>query len=96
MSNESQNAADAPLVIGGEFTLNSRLLVGTGKYASFEETAKALEISGTEMVTVAIRRVNSTFEGRVAPRSHRSRSLPAPEQRVVTTSVRGADRAPGP
>ena len=57
MSNESQNVADAPLVIGGEFTLNSRLLVGTGN-ASFEETAKALEISGTEMVTVAIRRVN--------------------------------------
>lgn len=58
MSNEHPNAADAPLLIGGEFTLNSRLLVGTGKYASFEETAKALEVSGTEMVTVAIRRVN--------------------------------------
>ena len=58
MSNEPQNPADAPLVIGGDFTLNSRLLVGTGKYASFEETAKALEVSGTEMVTVAIRRVN--------------------------------------
>jgi thiazole synthase len=38
--------------------LRSRLLVGTGKYASFEETARALELSGTECVTVAVRRVN--------------------------------------
>lgn len=36
----------------------SRLLIGTGKYASFEETRKALEISGAEIVTVAVRRVN--------------------------------------
>ncbi len=42
----------------GDIELSSRLLVGTGKYASFEETARALELSGTEMVTVAIRRVN--------------------------------------
>lgn len=49
--------ADEPLRIG-DFELNSRLLVGTGKYESFEETREALEISGTEMVTVAIRRVN--------------------------------------
>ena len=48
---------DAPLCVG-DYELRSRLLVGTGKYASFEETARALEISGTEMVTVAVRRVN--------------------------------------
>ena len=48
---------DDPLVIG-ELVLRSRLLVGTGKYASFEQTARALEISGTECVTVAVRRVN--------------------------------------
>src|ERR671931_1828668 len=36
----------------------SRLIVGTGKYKSFEETARALEASGAEMVTVAVRRVN--------------------------------------
>jgi len=48
---------DAKLRIGS-IELGSRLLVGTGKYASFEETARALEISGTEMVTVAVRRVN--------------------------------------
>src|SRR5207244_6793508 len=36
----------------------SRLIVGTGKYKSFQETARALEASGAEMVTVAVRRVN--------------------------------------
>jgi len=49
--------ADEPLVLG-EAVLTSRLLVGTGKYASFEETREALEISGTQCVTVAVRRVN--------------------------------------
>ena len=48
---------DEPLVLG-DVTLQSRLLVGTGKYASFEQTAQALEISGTDCVTVAVRRVN--------------------------------------
>lgn len=49
--------ADQPLAVGG-VTLHSRLLVGTGKYASFEQTRAALEISGSECVTVAVRRVN--------------------------------------
>lgn len=39
-------------------TFNSRLIVGTGKYKDFEETARAIEASGAEMVTVAVRRVN--------------------------------------
>ncbi len=38
--------------------LKSRLIVGTGKYKSFLETAKAVKASGANMVTVAIRRVN--------------------------------------
>ena len=38
----------------------SRLIVGTGKYKDFQETKKALEISGAEIVTVAVRRVNIT------------------------------------
>ncbi len=37
---------------------NSRLIVGTGKYKNFEETANAVKASGAEIVTVAIRRVN--------------------------------------
>lgn len=49
--------ADEPLRVG-DLVLRSRLLVGTGKYASFEQTAQALEISGTQCVTVAVRRVN--------------------------------------
>ena len=39
-------------------TLQSRLIVGTGKYKNFSETAKAVKASGAEMVTVAVRRVN--------------------------------------
>src|SRR5258705_7415916 len=38
--------------------LQSRLIVGTGKYKSFQENARALEASGADMVTVAVRRVN--------------------------------------
>src|SRR5437879_10399037 len=45
------------LIIGGR-QFRSRLIVGTGKYKSFQETARALEASGAEMVTVAVRRVN--------------------------------------
>tara|TARA_Y100001970_G_scaffold243807_2_gene309397 strand:+ start:2275 stop:3267 length:993 start_codon:yes stop_codon:yes gene_type:complete len=39
-------------------TFKSRLIVGTGKYKDFEETALAIEASGAEIVTVAVRRVN--------------------------------------
>ena len=39
-------------------SLKSRLIVGTGKYKSFSETAKAINASGADMVTVAVRRVN--------------------------------------
>ena len=43
--------------------LRSRLVVGTGKYKSLEETAAAIEASGAEMVTVAVRRVNLSDPG---------------------------------
>ena len=39
-------------------TLKSRLIVGTGKYKNFIETAKAVKASEADMVTVAVRRVN--------------------------------------
>jgi thiazole synthase len=48
--------ADTWTVAGRTFT--SRLIVGTGKYKSFEENAAAVEASGAEIVTVAVRRVN--------------------------------------
>ncbi len=51
--------ADRPLVIAGK-TYRSRLIVGTGKYKSYAENAAAVEASGAEIVTVAVRRVNLT------------------------------------
>jgi thiazole synthase len=48
--------ADTWSVAGRAFT--SRLIVGTGKYKSLEENAAAVEASGAEIVTVAVRRVN--------------------------------------
>jgi thiazole synthase len=50
---------DKPLVIAGK-TYSSRLIIGTGKYKSYEENARALKASGAEIVTVAVRRVNLT------------------------------------
>ena len=48
---------DEPLVIAGR-EYSSRLIIGTGKYRDFAENAAALEASGAEIVTVAVRRVN--------------------------------------
>src|SRR6266513_3879432 len=48
--------SDSLIIAGRSF--RSRLIVGTGKYKSFQETAVAIEASGAEMVTVAVRRVN--------------------------------------
>jgi thiazole synthase len=45
------------LVVAGK-SYSSRLLVGTGKYRDFDETRRAIEASGAEIVTVAIRRTN--------------------------------------
>ena len=45
------------LIIAGK-AYSSRLLVGTGKYKDFDETRRALDASGTQIVTVAVRRVN--------------------------------------
>jgi len=44
----------------GDKSYRSRLIVGTGKYKDFAETRKAIEVSGAEIVTVAVRRVNIT------------------------------------
>lgn len=50
---------DDSLIIAGK-AYRSRLLVGTGKYKDFGETARAIKESGAEIVTVAVRRVNVT------------------------------------
>jgi thiazole synthase len=47
---------DKLVIAGREFS--SRLMVGTGKYADFQQMARAIEVSGAEIVTVAVRRVN--------------------------------------
>jgi thiazole synthase len=50
------NQNDKLIIAGREF--NSRLMVGTGKYADFHQMVKAIEVSGAEIITVAVRRVN--------------------------------------
>ena len=56
MNQPTQGLSDL-LVVGGR-SFRSRLLVGTGKYKDFDETRPAIEASGAEIVTVAIRRTN--------------------------------------
>jgi len=56
---------DKPLTIAGRIYA-SRLIIGTGKYKTYAENAAALEASGAEIVTVAVRRVNLSDPG--APR----------------------------
>jgi thiazole synthase len=53
---DSSRSTDALAIAGRSF--RSRLLVGTGKYRDFDETRRAVEASGAEIVTVAIRRTN--------------------------------------
>jgi len=52
-----------PFVLAGK-EYQSRLIVGTGKYKDFAETKRAIEASGAEIVTVAVRRVNITDPGK--------------------------------
>ncbi|WP_243047922.1 thiazole synthase [Dyella sp. RRB7] len=56
MNIKTFDSAD-PLVIAGQ-SYGSRLLTGTGKYRDFDETRRATQAAGAEIVTVAIRRVN--------------------------------------
>jgi thiazole synthase len=55
-------AMDKPFTVAGR-TFRSRLIVGTGKYKSYAQNAAALEASGAEIVTVALRRVNVMEKG---------------------------------
>ena len=57
MNAETRIAGEDSWSVAGR-TFHSRLIVGTGKYKSFEENAAAVEASGAEIVTVAVRRVN--------------------------------------
>ena len=53
----SHAVSDKPFTLAGR-TYQSRLLVGTGKYKDLDETRDAIEASGAEIVTVAVRRTN--------------------------------------
>src|SRR5258705_2471651 len=53
---------DTSLWLGGK-EYKSRLIVGTGKYPSFENMREAIEESGAEIVTVAVRRVSLPGQG---------------------------------
>jgi thiazole synthase len=55
-----------PLVIAGK-EFSSRLILGTGRYRTMEDMTAAVEASGTEMITVAIRRLPLDDEGRSKP-----------------------------
>jgi len=57
------------LVIAGR-AFHSRLIVGTGKYRSFQEMARAHAAAGAEMVTVAVRRVNLTDRSKESMLDH--------------------------
>src|SRR5213080_4862252 len=59
---EQEMGVSDPLVMGGR-SFSSRLLVGTGKFGSFEVMRDSLEASGTEVVTVALRRVDLDATG---------------------------------
>jgi len=57
LSDHPSVVGDDPLIIAGK-AYRSRLLVGTGKYRDFEQTRAAVDASGAEIITVAIRRTN--------------------------------------
>src|SRR5437899_8868299 len=59
---DPSGALDDPFVLAGR-SYRSRLIVGTGKYRDFRTTRDAVERSGAEIVTVAVRRVNITDPG---------------------------------
>jgi len=63
-----ENRSDKLTIAGREFS--SRLMVGTGKYASMEQMVRAIEASGAEIITVAVRRVNISDRSRESLLDH--------------------------
>jgi thiazole synthase len=60
--NESLQTLDQPLVIAGR-TFKSRLMTGTGKYRTFDHMRQSIVASGSQIVTVAVRRVQTNAPG---------------------------------
>jgi thiazole synthase len=63
MSDVDNTRGGEDLLVIGEHSFSSRLLIGTGKYKDVDETRRALEASGAEVVTVALRRVDLKQRG---------------------------------
>lgn len=61
-SNSETIAQDSPLVIAGR-SFRSRLMTGTGKYSNFDAMRQSIDASGCEIVTVAVRRVQTNAPG---------------------------------
>src|SRR6266498_4057755 len=61
---EDRAARDEPLTIAGR-TFGSRLILGTGGFSRLEALAGAIRASGTELVTVALRRVDPSARGSI-------------------------------
>ena len=79
-----------PFVLAGR-EYRSRLIVGTGKYKDFDETRRAIDASGAEIVTVALRRVNINDPRQREParcicRAKRSRSCRTPRAATPPTT----------
>jgi thiazole synthase ThiGH ThiG subunit len=94
------------LVIAGR-AFKSRLIVGTGKYRSFQEMARAHAASGADMVTVAVRRVNLTdkskeslldyideYRGMLLRRRSYSHRASGARSRIVSLGEARSDRRP--
>ena len=83
---------DDPFVLGGE-TFTSRLILGTGGAPSLDVLERAILASGTEMVTVALRRVDPTAPGSVVDVLERTGARPLPNTAgcfTATEAVRTA------
>ncbi len=61
---DRERVRDEPLTIAGQ-TFTSRLILGTGGFPRLETLAEAIEVSGSEMVTVALRRVDPSARGSI-------------------------------
>ena len=90
---------DEKLIIGGKH-FKSRLFVGTGKYDSMEAMAASIAAAETEMVTVAMRRVNLTDPDQPPGQPQRTREEPTESpgfQRLSFSAEhrRGQDRGGG-
>src|SRR5262245_4089068 len=69
LRSSTSSAGDDEIIMPDTFelagkTYHSRLIVGTGKYRDFGETKRAVDASGAQIVTVAVRRVNITDPGK--------------------------------